>query len=275
MKRLTAAEGRHIHKAGGVFIADEVQVGFGRVGRYFWSFQMYGEDFVPDIVTMGKPMGNGHPISCVVTTKEIAEAFSSSGMEYFNTYGGNPVYCAVGLAVLDVIEKENLQGNAVRVGTYLMELLSEQKAKHPLIGDIRGVGLFIGIDLVKDREKRTPATAEAQHIIYEMKGKGVLLSADGPHRNVLKIKPPMCFTEDDAKFLVDHLDGILTVLEEAMDSKSGTVFSENTAYRTKMPKEIQVELPNLSATEAREIPRGKRNGVCSDQQALLSKRLKT
>uniref|UniRef100_E9PYH3 Ethanolamine-phosphate phospho-lyase n=1 Tax=Mus musculus TaxID=10090 RepID=E9PYH3_MOUSE len=265
----------HIHKAGGVFIADEVQVGFGRVGRYFWSFQMYGEDFVPDIVTMGKPMGNGHPISCVVTTKEIAEAFSSSGMEYFNTYGGNPVSCAVGLAVLDVIEKENLQGNAVRVGTYLMELLSEQKAKHPLIGDIRGVGLFIGIDLVKDREKRTPATAEAQHIIYEMKGKGVLLSADGPHRNVLKIKPPMCFTEDDAKFLVDHLDGILTVLEEAMDSKSGTVFSENTAYRTKMPKEIQVELPNLSATEAREIPRGKRNGVCSDQQALLSKRLKT
>lgn len=236
---------------------------------------MHGEDFIPDIVTMGKPMGNGHPISCVVTTKEIAEAFCSSGMEYFNTYGGNPVSCAVGLAVLDVIEKENLQGNAVRVGDYLIELLNEQKAKHPLIGDIRGVGLFVGIDLVKDREKRTPATAEAQHVIYEMKGKGILLSADGPHRNVLKIKPPMCFTEEDAKFMVDHLDGILTVLEEVMDFKSGIVVSENTDYRTKMPKEAHVESPDLSATKAREIRSGKRNGACSDQRALLSKRLKT
>ncbi|MEJ1270830.1 hypothetical protein NN561_001658 [Cricetulus griseus] len=149
--------------------------------------------------------------------KKIIEDAHRSGRKY----GGNPVSCAVGLAVLDVIENENLQGNAVRVGNYLTELLDEQKAKHPLIGDIRGVGLFIGIDLVKDHEKRTPATAEAQHIIYNahgppfpaltrMKEKGVLLSADGPHRNVLKIKPPMCFTEEDAKFMVDHLDGILT-----------------------------------------------------------------
>lgn len=265
----------HVRQAGGVFIADEVQVGFGRVGKHFWSFQMSGEDFVPDIVTMGKPMGNGHPISCVVTTKEIAEAFSSSGMEYFNTYGGNPVSCAVGLAVLDVIEKENLQGNAVRVGKHLIELLKEQKAKHPLIGDIRGIGLFIGIDLVKDHEERTPATAEAQHVIYEMKGKGILLSADGPHRNVLKIKPPMCFTKEDAKFLVDHLDDVLTVLEEVMDSRSGSVVSENTACRTKTPKEEHVELPNLSATDAREIHSRKRNGTCSDQHVLLSKRLKT
>uniref|UniRef100_A0ABK0LK74 Ethanolamine-phosphate phospho-lyase n=1 Tax=Rattus norvegicus TaxID=10116 RepID=A0ABK0LK74_RAT len=265
----------HVRQAGGVFIADEVQVGFGRVGKHFWSFQMSGEDFVPDIVTMGKPMGNGHPISCVVTTKEIAEAFSSSGMEYFNTYGGNPVSCAVGLAVLDVIEKENLQGNAVRVGKHLIELLKEQKAKHPLIGDIRGIGLFIGIDLVKDHEERTPATAEAQHVIYEMKGKGILLSADGPHRNVLKIKPPMCFTKEDAKFLVDHLDDVLTVLEEVMDSRSGSVVSENTACRTKTPKEEHVELPNLSATDAREIHSRKRNGACSDQHVLLSKRLKT
>ncbi|XP_028617796.1 ethanolamine-phosphate phospho-lyase-like [Grammomys surdaster] len=108
-----------------------------------------------------------------------------------------------------------------------------------------------------------------------MKGKGILLSADGPHRNVLKIKPPMCFTEEDAKFMVEHLDGILTVLEEVMDSKSGIVISENTACRTKMPKEVHVELPNLSTTKAREIHSGKRNGVCSDQHALLGKRLKT
>ncbi|KAG8519449.1 Ethanolamine-phosphate phospho-lyase, partial [Galemys pyrenaicus] len=223
----------YVRGAGGVFIADEVQVGFGRVGKHFWSFQMHGEDFVPDIVTMGKPMGNGHPLACVVTTTEIAEAFSSSGMEYFNTYGGNPVSSAIGLAVLDVIENEDLQGNATRVGNYLIELLKKQKAKHTLIGDIRGFGLFIGIDLVKDHHKRTPATAEAQHVIYKMKESGVLLSADGPYRNVLKIKPPMCFTEEDAVFMVDQLDGILTVLEEAIGGKAGSMISDNTRYRTK------------------------------------------
>ncbi|XP_070117695.1 ethanolamine-phosphate phospho-lyase isoform X4 [Equus przewalskii] len=223
----------YVRGVGGVVIADEVQVGFGRVGKHFWSFQMHGKDFVPDIVTMGKPMGNGHPMACVVTTKEIAEAFSSSGMEYFNTYGGNPVSSAVGLAVLDVIENEDLQGNATRVGTYLTELLNRQKAKHTLIGDVRGVGLFVGIDLVKDRQKRTPATAEAQHVIYKMKENRVLLSADGPHRNVLKIKPPMCFTEEDAKFMVDQLDGVLTVLEEAIGAQTESVVPENTPCRTK------------------------------------------
>uniref|UniRef100_A0A452R5C3 Ethanolamine-phosphate phospho-lyase n=1 Tax=Ursus americanus TaxID=9643 RepID=A0A452R5C3_URSAM len=228
----------YVHRAGGVFIADEVQVGFGRVGKHFWSFQMHGEDFVPDIVTMGKPMGNGHPMACVVTTKEIAEAFSSSGMEYFNTYGGNPVSSAVGLAVLNIIENEDLQGNATRVGDYLTELLNKQKAKHTLIGDIRGVGLFIGIDLVKDRQKRTPATEEAQHVIYKMKEKRVLLSADGPHRNVLKIKPPMCFTEEDAKFMVDQLDEILTVLEEAIGAQSESVISESAPCRAKVRKSL-------------------------------------
>uniref|UniRef100_A0A5F8ATU9 Ethanolamine-phosphate phospho-lyase n=1 Tax=Macaca mulatta TaxID=9544 RepID=A0A5F8ATU9_MACMU len=266
---------KYVHGAGGVFIADEVQVGLGRVGKHFWSFQMDGEDFVPDIVTMGKPMGNGHPVACVVTTKEIAEAFSSSGMEYFNTYGGNPVSCAVGLAVLDIIENEDLQRNAMRVGNYLTELLKKQKAKHTLIGDIRGVGLFIGIDLVKDHLKRTPATAEAQHIIYKMKEKRVLLSADGPHRNVLKIKPPMCFTEEDAKFMVDQLDGVLTVLEEATGTKSESVTSENIPCKTKMLKEAHVELLRDSTTDSRENPSRKRNGMCADTHSLLSKRLKT
>eukprot|EP00071_Canis_lupus_P035600 XP_022269157.1 ethanolamine-phosphate phospho-lyase [Canis lupus familiaris] len=265
----------YVHRAGGVFIADEVQVGFGRVGKHFWSFQMQGEDFVPDIVTMGKPMGNGHPMACVVTTKEIAEAFSSSGMEYFNTYGGNPVSSAIGLAVLNVIENEDLQGNATRVGDYLTELLNKQKAKHTLIGDIRGIGLFIGIDLVKDRQERTPATDEAQHVIYKMKEKRVLLSADGPHRNVLKIKPPMCFTEEDAKFMVDQLDEILTVLEEAIGAKSESVISENTPCRAKMPNEAHSELLGEGASDPRENPGQKRNGLCTDKHSLLSKRLKT
>ncbi|XP_022422817.1 ethanolamine-phosphate phospho-lyase isoform X1 [Delphinapterus leucas] len=265
----------YVHGAGGVFIADEVQVGFGRVGTHFWSFQMFGEDFVPDIVTMGKPMGNGHPVACVVTTKEIAEAFSSSGMEYFNTYGGNPVSSAVGLAILDVIENEDLQGNATRVGNYLTKLLNKQKAKHTLIGDIRGVGLFIGIDLVKDHQERTPATAEAQHIIYKMKEKRVLLSADGPYRNVLKIKPPMCFTEEDAQFMVDQLDEILTGLEEAVGAKTESVISENTPCRTKMPEEAHSELLSDGSPDPKENPSRKRNGLCTDKHSLLSKRLKT
>uniref|UniRef100_A0A8C5IAD1 Ethanolamine-phosphate phospho-lyase n=1 Tax=Gouania willdenowi TaxID=441366 RepID=A0A8C5IAD1_GOUWI len=201
---------KHVRKAGGVFIADEVQVGFGRVGSHFWAFQLQGDDFVPDIVTMGKPIGNGHPMSCVVTTKEVAEAFMSSGMEYFNTFGGNPVSCAIGLAVLDVIEKEDLRGNAVRVGRHLTHLLEKQKEKHLLIGDIRGVGLFVGVELVRDRTKLTPATAEAQEVIYRLKEEHILLSADGPHRNVLKFKPPMCFSVEDADLVVEKIDLILT-----------------------------------------------------------------
>uniref|UniRef100_A0A3B5BHL1 Ethanolamine-phosphate phospho-lyase n=1 Tax=Stegastes partitus TaxID=144197 RepID=A0A3B5BHL1_9TELE len=200
----------HVRKAGGVFIADEVQVGFGRVGTNFWAFQLQGDDFVPDIVTMGKPIGNGHPMSCVVTTREVAEAFMSSGMEYFNTFGGNPVSCAVGLAVLDVIVKEDLQGNALRVGRHLSALLEKQKEKHPLIGDIRGCGLFVGVELVRDRLKLTPATAEAQEVIYKLKEQHILLSADGPHRNVLKFKPPLCFTTEDADLVVEKIDLILT-----------------------------------------------------------------
>nr|XP_040149064.1 ethanolamine-phosphate phospho-lyase [Ictidomys tridecemlineatus] len=255
----------YVHRAGGVFIADEVQVGFGRVGKHFWSFQMHGEDFVPDIVTMGKPMGNGHPMACVVTTKEIAEAFNNAGVEYFNTYGGNPVSCAVGLAVLDIIEKEDLQGNAMKVGNYLIELLNKLKAKHTLIGNIRGIGLFIGIDLVKDHEERTPATAEAQHVIYKMKEKRVLLSVDGPHRNVLKIKPPMCFTEENAKFMVDQLDGTLT----------GGYTDIFCVSVLQMHKDAHVELLSDSINDPTENPSRKRNGMCTNQHSLLSKRLKT
>ncbi|XP_067306809.1 5-phosphohydroxy-L-lysine phospho-lyase isoform X2 [Pseudorasbora parva] len=203
----------YIHEAGGVYVADEIQTGFGRAGSHFWAFQLGGEDFCPDIVTMGKPMGNGHPIACVATTKEIAGAFTANGVEYFNTFGGNPVSCAIGLAVLDVIEKENLRGNAVHVGGHLKQLLLQLQTKHQLIGDVRGVGLFIGMELVKDRVSREPATEEATHIVRRLKEERIVISTDGPWDSVIKFKPPMCFSMEDAERVVTCFDQILTELE--------------------------------------------------------------
>jgi len=202
----------HVRAAGGVCIADEVQVGFGRVGSHFWGFET--QDVVPDIVTMGKPIGNGHPLAAVATSYAIADAFAN-GMEYFNTFGGNPVSCAVGSAVLDVIADEDLQGNALRVGEYLQQGLQELMDRHALIGDVRGRGLFIGVELVRDRETLEPAVEEARYIIERMKEQGILLSIDGPLHNVLKLKPPLVFNKDDADFLVRNLDRILD--EDAID----------------------------------------------------------
>ena len=195
-----------IHAAEGVCIADEVQVGFGRVGTHMWAFQTQG--IVPDIVTLGKPIGNGHPLAAVVTTPEIAESFAN-GMEYFNTFGGNPVSCAVGLAVLDVLERENLQENARMVGNRLLNGLRGLQAKFPLIGNVRGLGLYLGIELVRDRESLEPAAAEATTIANRMCDKGILISTDGPLHNVLKIKPPLIFSAENADFLVKTLGGIL------------------------------------------------------------------
>ncbi len=187
-------------------IADEVQVGFGRCGTHFWAFET--QDVVPDIVTMGKPIGNGHPLGAVVTTPEIARAFAN-GMEYFNTYGGNPVSCAIGLAVLDVIRDEGLQAHALEVGEHLLNGLRGLRPLHPGIGDVRGLGLFAGIELVRDDVTREPAGAAAGVVANRMRDQGVLVSTDGPFHNVLKIKPPMCFTALDADRLASTLDGIL------------------------------------------------------------------
>eukprot|EP00074_Homo_sapiens_P105449 XP_024302010.1 5-phosphohydroxy-L-lysine phospho-lyase isoform X11 [Homo sapiens] len=209
---------RHIRKAGGVFVADEIQVGFGRVGKHFWAFQLQGKDFVPDIVTMGKSIGNGHPVACVAATQPVARAFEATGVEYFNTFGGSPVSCAVGLAVLNVLEKEQLQDHATSVGSFLMQLLGQQKIKHPIVGDVRGVGLFIGVDLIKDEATRTPATEEAAYLVSRLKENYVLLSTDGPGRNILKFKPPMCFSLDNARQVVAKLDAILTDMEEKVRS---------------------------------------------------------
>lgn len=203
----------YVRSAGGIFVADEVQTGFGRVGTHFWAFQLQGENFCPDIVTMGKPMGNGHPLACVVTTAEIAGAFTANGVEYFNTFGGNPVSCAIGLAVLDVIEKEDLRGNAIKVGAKLKELLTKLHSKHQIIGDVRGVGLFVGLELVTDREQKTPATKTAAYVVMRLKEEHICMSTDGPWDNVLKFKPPMCFSMDDAKHVVDCIDVILTDIE--------------------------------------------------------------
>ncbi|HEY7348147.1 MAG TPA: aminotransferase class III-fold pyridoxal phosphate-dependent enzyme [Ktedonobacterales bacterium] len=197
---------RYVRSAGGVCIADEVQVGFGRVGTHFWGFETQG--VVPDIVTMGKPIGNGHPLAAVITTPEIAASFNN-GMEYFNTFGGNPVSCAIGLAVLDVIADEQLQAHALKVGEHLQHGLRELMQKHPIIGDVRGLGLFIGVELVLDRETVAPAAAQASYIVNRMRERGILLSTDGPLHNVLKIKPPLVFSEANADFLAATLDEIL------------------------------------------------------------------
>ena len=196
----------HVRSAGGVCIADEVQVGFGRAGTHFWAFETQG--VVPDIVTLGKPMGNGHPVAAVVTTPEIAGAFNN-GMEYFNTYGGNPVSCAVGMAVLDVIEDEGLQENARQVGAYLLKRLSTLKAKSQLVGDVRGLGLYLGVELVTDHDSLAPATDEAAYICNRMKDYGFLISTDGPRHNVLKLKPPIIFSKVNADALVDALEKVL------------------------------------------------------------------
>ena len=197
---------RHVRAAGGVCIADEVQVGFGRVGTHFWGFETQG--VVPDIVTIGKPIGNGHPLAAVVTTPEIAASFAN-GMEYFNTFGGNPVSCAVGLAVLDVIAEEGLQAHALRVGNHLKKGLKQLMDDHAIIGDVRGRGLFLGVELVRSRETLEPAATEATYIINRMREHRILLSTDGPLHNVIKIKPPLVFSQTDADHLVQTLNAVL------------------------------------------------------------------
>ncbi|HEV8150899.1 MAG TPA: aminotransferase class III-fold pyridoxal phosphate-dependent enzyme, partial [Gemmatimonadales bacterium] len=196
-----------IRAAGGVAIADEVQTGLGRVGTHFWAFETQG--VIPDIVTMGKPIGNGHPLGAVVTTPELARAFAN-GMEYFNTFGGNPVSSAAGLAVLEVIEQEGLQRNAHDVGAYLLAGLHALVSKHAIAGNARGLGLFLGLELVRDRETRDPAGPEASQVANRMRERGVLLSTDGPDHNVLKLKPPLCFARDDAAHLLEQLDRTLS-----------------------------------------------------------------
>ena len=196
---------------GAVPIADEVQVGFGRVGSAVWAFDAQGAR--PDIVTMGKPIGNGHPLGAVVTTRAIADAFDN-GMEYFNTFGGNPVSAAIGLTVLDVIADEGLQEHARLTGQRLVAGVSEAAARHESIGDVRGTGLFVGFELVRDRATRAPDADLATELVNRAAERGVLLSTDGPDHNVIKIKPPMVFSAADADRLVETVDAVLGEIRE-------------------------------------------------------------
>ena len=187
---------------GGLCIADEVQTGFGRTGRHFWGFENW--DVVPDIVTMAKGFGNGVPLAAVTTRREIAEVLAQR--IHLNTFGGNPVSMAAGLAVLDVIEREGLQENARVVGEQLLAGLRQLQARPPLVGDVRGLGLMLGVELVADRATRAPGTPQALEVLEAAREMGVLLGKGGLHGNVLRIKPPLCVTADDARFALEVLD---------------------------------------------------------------------
>jgi alanine-glyoxylate transaminase/(R)-3-amino-2-methylpropionate-pyruvate transaminase len=205
----------HVRAAGGVCIADEVQTGFGRTGKNFWGFQLQG--VVPDIVTMAKGIGNGCPLAAVVTTPQIASVLAKR--IHFNTFGGNPVVCAQGKAVLEVIEREKLQENALTVGSRILAGLEKLQKKHELIGDVRGSGLMIGVELVKDRNSKEPAKAECAEILELCREMGLLVGKGGLWGQTMRIKPPLCITAADADFLVEVLDAAFTQLEERGASK--------------------------------------------------------
>ena len=198
-----------IRSVGGLCIADEVQVGFGRLGRKMWAFEEHG--VIPDIVVMGKPIGNGHPMAAVFTTKEIADSFK--GMEFFSTFGGNPVSCAIGMAVLDVIEEKNLIENSKLMGELFIDGLTKLKNRYEIIGDIRGKGLFLGIELVKNRSSLEPAPKEAKLLVDGMLSKNILLSIDGPKKNVIKIKPPMVISKEDVDRTIKSLNEVFSDIE--------------------------------------------------------------
>jgi alanine-glyoxylate transaminase / (R)-3-amino-2-methylpropionate-pyruvate transaminase len=198
----------HIRGAGGVCIADEVQPGFGRTGSHFWGFQTQG--VVPDIVTLAKGIGNGCPLAAVVTTAQIAATVARR--MHFNTFGGNPVVCAQGKAVLEVIERENLQANALNIGAQLLAGLERLKDKHPIIGDVRGKGLLLGVELVTDRSTKEPAKAQCAQVVETCRDLGLLLGKGGLQGQTIRIAPPLSITQADAGFLLEVLDAACSTL---------------------------------------------------------------
>jgi 4-aminobutyrate aminotransferase-like enzyme len=198
-----------IRAAGGLFIADEVQPGFGRTGERFWGFEL--DHVVPDIVTMGKPMGNGYPLAATVMRGDIAEAFARQ-TRYFNTFGGNPVAAAAGLAVLDVIQAEQLQQNALEIGRYLSAGIEQLAGRHEHLGDLRGTGLFLALELVGDRDSRTPATDYAERLVEALRDEGVLTNTIGRHENILKLRPPMVISRENADMFLAILARVLNAL---------------------------------------------------------------
>ncbi|XP_005100294.1 5-phosphohydroxy-L-lysine phospho-lyase isoform X1 [Aplysia californica] len=198
---------RYVRECGGICISDEVQCGLGRIGEHFWGFQMH--NVVPDIVTIGKPIGNGYPLAAVITTKEIADSLG----DFSSTFGGNPVACAIGRAVLDVIENEKLTSSAKNVGKCLKDGFKAIQPKHPMIGDVRGVGMMIGIELVMDKESKKPAKETAEILAYKLKEKKIIIGIEGGDKNVLVMLPPLCFTTDNARHVVQAFSEALANIE--------------------------------------------------------------
>jgi 4-aminobutyrate aminotransferase-like enzyme len=196
-----------VRACGGLAVADEVQVGYGRLGEWFWGFHQQG--VVPDVVSVAKSVGNGYPVGAVITSRAIAEAFSAQGY-FFSSTGGSPLSCAIGLTVLDVLADEDLQGNALRVGGHLKTRLLELRDRHPIIGTVHGMGLYLGVELIRDRDALTPAPEETAAICDRMLDLGVVIQPTGDHMNILKTKPPLCIDVAGADFYVDALDRVLT-----------------------------------------------------------------
>jgi 4-aminobutyrate aminotransferase-like enzyme len=203
---------RLVRDAGGLCVADEVQSGFGRTGNHMWGFQV--DDVIPDMVTFGKPIASGIPMGLLVTTREIADEFSSQA-DFFSTTGGNPVACAAALAVLDVISDENLVAHCKQVGDVFADDLRQLASSHSLIGDVRGSGLFIGVEMVNDQVSLQPAVEETHYIVNQMRDKGILIGAEGVYKNVLKIRPPLVVETKHTKQFVETLDQILTTMHHA------------------------------------------------------------
>ena len=204
-----------VRRHGGLCIADEVQTGFGRTGTKFWGFQNWG--VTPDLVTLAKGIGNGAPLGACVTKPEIAAVMKNR--LHFNTFGGNPVSMTQGLATLEVIDRENIQQNALHVGTHLKNRLLELQERQPLIGEVRGMGLMLGVELVRDLRTKEPANTEAAEVLELCKERGLLVGKGGLFGNTLRIKPPMCLTKDDADFLADCLDEVLGMVSPSIKAK--------------------------------------------------------
>lgn len=214
---------KYLHSIGSLLICDEVQTGFGRSGEKMWAFQLDGQDIKPDIVTLGKPMGNGFPISAVVTTPEIARAFKDIGTEYFNTFGGNPASCAAALAVLDVLEDGKLMEQAKQVGNYMLKELKQIKENSSIIGDVRGYGYFIGMDIVENLKTKTPAPKYAQYLVERFRDERILMSTEGKLGNVLKFKPPMVFNMENAERFIKVFAKMVVDLELELELNKTTL----------------------------------------------------
>jgi alanine-glyoxylate transaminase/(R)-3-amino-2-methylpropionate-pyruvate transaminase len=197
-----------VRKYGGLCIADEVQTGFGRTGSAFWGFENWG--VTPDLVTLAKGIGNGTPLGACVTRPEISEVMSNR--IHFSTFGGNPITMTQGLATLEIIDRDDIQSNAQNVGAHLKARLEELQERQPLIGEVRGMGLMLGVELVKDRVSKEPASSETLDVLELTKERGLLLGKGGLHGNSLRITPPMCITNTDADFIVDCLDEVLSLV---------------------------------------------------------------